>query len=78
MNNITTLNELKLGDTAIVQSLNCSGTLKRRFLDLGIIKGTEISAILKSPFNNPVAYDIKNNLIALRNEDAEKILIKIL
>ena len=51
------------------------GSLKRRLLDLGIIKGTKIIPVLKSPSGDPTAFEVRGTLIALRKEDA--ILIKI-
>ena len=68
--------DLKLNETGIVQSLNCNGSLKRRLLDLGIIKGTKITPILKSPSGDPTAFEIRGTLIAIRKEDAELILIQ--
>lgn len=52
------------------------GSLKRRLLDLGIIKGAKITPILKSPSGDPTAFEIRGTLIALRKEDASLILIK--
>ena len=55
--------------------LSAIGSLKRRLLDLGIIKGTTITPVLKSPSGDPTAFEIRGALIALRKEDA--LLIKI-
>ena len=68
--------DLKLNETGIVQSLNCNRKKKRRLLDLGIIKGTKITPILKSPSGDPTAFEIRGTLIAIRKEDAELILIQ--
>ncbi|MBP3502841.1 MAG: ferrous iron transport protein A [Clostridia bacterium] len=70
-----TLNNVKLHDTVIIDSLNCTGKLHRRFLDLGIIPGTKITPIFSSIFNDPVAYEIRGSVIAIRNEDSKKISI---
>ena len=47
-----------------------------RLLDLGLIKGTEVQSISKSPSGNLVAYLIRGAVIALRAEDASKILVE--
>ena len=52
------------------------GQQKRRLMDLGIIPGTKIKALLKSPFKDPVAYLIRGTTIALRKDQAEGIFIK--
>lgn len=68
-----TLNNVKLNETVIIRSLNCSGKLHRRFLDLGIIPGTQITPVFSSIFNDPIAYDVRGSIISIRNEDSEKI-----
>jgi len=52
------------------------GDSRRRLLDLGFVKGTEISVDLLSPLKNPTAYSVKGTSIALRKDQASKILIK--
>lgn len=68
-----TLNNIKLNDTAIIQSLNCNPKLHRRFLDLGIIPGTKITPVYSSIFNDPTAYEVRGTIIAIRNEDSKNI-----
>ncbi len=50
---MSTLNLLPIGKEAIVKELHCNGTIRRRLLDLGIVKGTKIKSILKSPSRRP-------------------------
>ena len=70
------LNELPLNTVGIVNSLNCKGNIRRRLLDLGLVKGTKIIPVFKSPSGDPIAYEIRNTLIALRKEDSELIDLK--
>ncbi len=71
------LTSLKPGQHAIVAAIApaCRGAERRRFLDLGILPGTQIEAALASPSGNPVAYRIRGALIALRHDQAEHIQI---
>ncbi len=62
--------DLKINEEAKIINLKCNNILKRRFLDLGLIPGEIIKCVLISPFNNPKAYLINNNVYALRNDDA--------
>lgn len=71
-----TLNEMKIGQEAIVIDINSS--IKRRLMDIGLIKGTKIKCVLESPFKDPKAYMIRTSVIAIRNEDAKGIAIKCL
>ena len=70
------LNELDLGKNATVVSLLFEGNERRRMLDLGLIKGTVIEAVQKSPAGDPVAYFVRGTLIAIRSRDAEKCLVE--
>lgn len=73
--NIHTLDTLPIGKSAKIHSLTSNNLERRRMLDFGLIPGSQITAVYKSPFGNPTAYLIKGTVIALRNEDAKKILI---
>ena len=77
MKNVQTLDKIPIGSKCTVLSLNASDTIRRRFLDLGLIYGTTIEVLQVSPSGNPVAYFIRGAVIALRNEDACKILVKL-
>ena len=58
-----------------ILDLKCEGAYRRRLLDLGLIPGTEVRAVLMSPLGTPMAYDIRGSIIALRLEDASKIIV---
>lgn len=70
-----TLNNLNVGEVANVVFIDENSNLYQRFIDIGIIKGTKIECVLKSPFNDPKAYLIRGAIIAIRNCDAEKIIV---
>lgn len=71
--NKTHLNNLPINCKGVVENLNCDGNLRRRMLDLGIVKGTNIIPVLKSPFGDPIAFEIRGSIIALRKEISEQI-----
>ncbi len=73
---ILTLDKMPIGSKCTVISLNASGPIHRRFLDLGLIAGTKIEVLQRSPSGDPVAYFIRGAVIALRSEDASKILVQ--
>jgi len=72
------LNKVPLGNTCLVVKLNCIGSRKRRMLDLGLINGTKIKSLEKSPSGDPVAYEIRGAVIALRSEEASEILVQLI
>jgi DtxR family transcriptional regulator, Mn-dependent transcriptional regulator len=75
-----TLRDLKPGKTAKVIGLSnhCQGFERFRLLDLGVVPGTEISYALDNPLGEPLAYLIRGAVIALRKEQAAKILVALM
>lgn len=70
------LSELPLNTVGIIDELNCNGNIRRRLLDLGLVKGTKITPVFQSPSGDPTAYEIRRTLIALRKEDSKHINLK--
>ena len=72
------LSDLALGKTAEVLRIspNCRGAERRRFMDLGILPGTAITAEMRSPSGEPTAYRIRDAIIALRPNQANYIYVK--
>ena len=71
----TTLNEVKLNEEVKIKKIDCTGNVKRRILDLGMIEGTKIKPVLKSPLGDPTAYEVRGSLISLREEESRNIEI---
>jgi ferrous iron transport protein A len=74
--NFIPLNYLPLGKKAKVKLLTSEGVHRRRLLDLGLISDTEIEALQRSPSGDPIAYSIRGAVIALRSEEASKIMVE--
>lgn len=72
-----TLLELHPGQKAVVQSLHTCGPMRRRLRDLGLIEGTALSCLGRSPLGDPSAYLIRGAAIALRGEESRKIEIRL-
>ena len=75
MNVLTNLNNLTPGMRSIVKSINLSGDIKRRLMDIGLIENTEIECVGRSPGGDPSAFLIRGAVIAIRSEDCDGILI---
>lgn len=69
------LSDLDLGESAMVLGIapTCQGPPRRRLLDLGIVPGTVVTARMRSASGDPVAYEIRGALIALRRVQAKLI-----
>ena len=72
----TSLDKVEINKLAKVCSLNCTGSMRRRLLDLGLIDGATIIPVLKSPAGELTAYEIRGTVIAIRLEYAKNIIIE--
>ena len=69
------LPDLPEGMGARVRTLHLSGGMRRRLQDIGLIEGTKVECVQKSPAGDPVAYLIRGAVIALRAEDSAGVLV---
>ncbi|HOM02927.1 MAG TPA: FeoA family protein [Acetivibrio sp.] len=72
-----TLDSLPIGRKAKVKFLTSDGPIRRRMLDLGLVSDTVVEALQKSPSGDPTAYHIRGAVIALRSEEAKKIMVEV-
>ncbi len=70
------LSQLPLNKNGIIDKIECDEGIKRRLLDMGLVKGTNIVPILVSPSGDPRAFLVRGTIIAIREDDAKNIKIK--
>jgi ferrous iron transport protein A len=70
-----TLASLAVGQRGVVTSLATEGIGRRRMLDLGLVPGTIVESVRRSPAGDPTAYIIRGAVIALRSEEGDKIFV---
>ena len=68
-----TLREAKIGQTVTVKKLSGEGAVKRRIMDMGITKGTEIFVRKVAPLGDPIEVTVRGYELSLRKADAEMI-----
>ncbi|MBP3741581.1 ferrous iron transport protein A [Treponema bryantii] len=71
-----TLREVKTGQTVTVEKLLGEGAVKRRIMDMGITKGTEIYVRKVAPLGDPVEVTVRGYELSIRKADAELIQLK--
>ena len=71
------MNELEVGEKGTVIENKALTDMKRRFLDIGLINGSLVECVGKSPLGDPSAYLIKGAVIAIREVDCDKITVNI-
>lgn len=71
------LSSLKIGEQAKVMGIspNCRGQQRRRLMDMGIVPGSHISAVMKSASGDPVGYRVMGTTIGIRRQHADYVFI---
>ena len=70
------LGELSLGESAVVVNVGGEGQLRKRFLDLGITKGTRVTMARIAPFGDPVEIQLRGYRLTLRKSEASIVEIE--
>ena len=65
---------LRPGEAARVARLEIAPGMRRRLLDLGFTEGTKVRCLFDAPGGDPQAYWVRGAIIALRREDATRIV----
>lgn len=71
------LNKLEPGQNAIVVTIKGSGTIRRRIMDMGIVRGSKIKVIRRAPLGDPVEFEIRDYNLTLRKKEAECIYVSL-
>lgn len=71
-----TLREAKPGTTVVVKSISGSGAYKRRIMDMGITKGSEIFVRKVAPLGDPVELTVRGYELTVRKDDADCVMIE--
>ena len=71
-----TLNNTPVGSSAKVVKLHGEGAVKRRIMDMGITKGTEIFVRKVAPFGDPMELTVRGYELSIRKVDAEMIEVE--
>ena len=71
-----TLREVKVGESVKVVKLHGEGPVKRRIMDMGITKGTEVHVRKVAPLGDPVELTVRGYELSLRKADAEMVEVE--
>ena len=71
-----TLKELEIGKSAVITAVGGEGALRQHFLDMGMIPGTEVTAVKYAPLGDPMELKLHGYELTLRLADAEQILVE--
>ena len=70
-----TLDSLKPGEGAVVQSLDCDPEAGARLMEMGLLVGTKVELVRFAPMGDPVEIKVRGYNLTLRKSEAEQILV---
>ena len=73
---MTTLKDVKCGQAVRVKKIQGEGPVRRRIMDMGITKGSEIYVRKVAPLGDPVEINIRGYDLTLRKFDAEMVIVE--
>ena len=71
-----TLRDVKIGQTAVIKRLHGEGALKRRIMDMGLTKGSEVYVRKVAPLGDPLELTVRGYELSVRKGDAELIEVE--
>lgn len=71
-----TLRDAKVGETVRIVRLNGEGAVKRRIMDMGLTKGTEVYVRKVAPLGDPIEIHVRGYELSLRKADAEMVEVE--
>ena len=71
-----TLKQAKIGETVKVVKLHGEGAVKRRIMDMGLTKGTEVYVRKVAPLGDPIELTVRGYELSVRKADADMIEVE--
>lgn len=71
-----TLREIAIGESVKVVKLHGLGPIKRRIMEMGITKGTQIKLEKIAPLGDPMEITVRDYQLSIRKEDASLIEVE--
>lgn len=72
-----TLRDVKPGGKAMVVKLHGTGAIKRRIMDMGVTKGSEVLVRKVAPLGDPIEVNVRGYELSIRKEDAQIIEVTL-
>ena len=71
-----TLKDVKIGESAVIEKLHGEGALKRRIMDMGLTRGTQVYVRKVAPLGDPMELTVRGYELSVRKAYAELIEVK--
>ena len=70
------LDQLKPGESGVIARMAAEGQLRSRLMDMGLIKGTQVTMVRKAPLGDPLEIEVKGYSLSLRKQEASLIYLE--
>lgn len=70
-----TLNDVTVGNSVLVVKILVKGALKRRLMDMGLTKGTQVTVQKVAPLGDPIQIQVRGYELSIRKEEAQQIVV---
>lgn len=71
------LNEVKEGERGIVKKITGPSEMRKRIMDMGVVRGTEIEVVRSAPLGDPVELLLRGYNLSLRKMDAKNVYVEV-
>ncbi len=71
-----TLKDVKVGENAVIVRLHGEGAIKRRIMDMGLTRGTQIHVRKVAPLGDPMELTVRGYELSIRKADAEMVEVE--
>ena len=68
-----TLNDIEIGERAVIARLHGEGAVRRRIMDMGLVKGTEVLVRKVAPIGDPIELTVRGYELSIRKDEAAMI-----
>ncbi|MCI6659395.1 MAG: FeoA family protein [Peptoniphilaceae bacterium] len=71
-----TLKQIAVGERAVVARIHGEGAVKRRIMDMGLTRGTEVRVRKLAPLGDPIELTVRGYELSIRKADAEQVEVE--
>ncbi len=71
------LSELRPGEEGVVVRVEGPPALRRRLMEMGVVRGTKIKMVRRAPLGDPIEYEVKGYNLSLRAGEADGVYVEV-
>lgn len=71
-----TIKDMKIGESAKIKKINSTGPLKKKLMDMGLTKNTDVLVRKVAPLGDPIEISVRGYELSIRKADAEMIIVE--